>query len=82
MDNIDIILKNHIKEELNKVYTEYKEEYLKELDRKMEAIRNKIVGDAINGISIAISENSPYSNEPNINVMMTIKKDVYLKERN
>lgn len=80
MNNIDIILKNHIKEALNKTYTEYKEEYLKKLDNEMELRRNKIVGDALNGISIAISENSPYSNEPNINIIMNIKKDVYLKE--
>lgn len=80
MENIDVVLKNYIKEELDKVFTEYKEEYLKKLDREMELRRNKIIGEALNGISIAISENTPYSNEPNINVMMTIKKDVYLKE--
>lgn len=80
MDNIDTILKNHIKEELNKAFTEYKNEYLEKLNNEMELKRNKIVGEALNGISIAISENSPYTNEPNINVVMHIKKDVYLKE--
>ena len=78
--DITEIIKQYIREKLHKAYTEYKEDYLNKLNEEMESKRNTIIGDALNGISIAITDNNPYNLEPCINVVMKINKNIYLKK--
>lgn len=77
-NNIITSIKHQIEDDMNKAYTEYKEACLEQLNREMEVRRNNIVGDAINGVSIAMANGDMYLNEPIIRI--EIKKNVYLKE--
>ena len=53
-------IKNKIKEDMNNVYTQFVEDYLKMLETNMEAKRNYIINNIIDGIKISIDNNSHY----------------------
>lgn len=77
-NNIITSIKHQIENDMNEAYTEYKNACLEQLDREMEVKRNNIIGNAINGVSIAMANRDMFLNEPIIRI--EIKKNVYLKE--
>lgn len=65
---LEDVIKKQIKEDIDKTFTEYKNEKLKELDYEIEKRRNEIVGNVVNGIKIYIEERQQLSLEPAINI--------------
>lgn len=66
-------LKDSIKKCIDRDYTKYKEEKLKELDFILESKRNENVTEMLNGISI-MEERNPYGLEPIINIRVENKR--------
>lgn len=77
-NNLVNVIKQHIQQDIDEEYTNYKMQCLKDLDNKLELKRNSVVKDILNGIDVAIQTNAPYSLEPVITVK--IEKKVYIKE--
>lgn len=76
-NNLIDVIKQNIKQEIDKEYTEYKNKCLQELDYKIEANRNECVKKVLDGIDVLLSADNPMSLEPNI--MIKIEKRVVLK---
>lgn len=76
MNNNDFIscIKNSIRYNIDKEYTEYKQSCLADLDEKLEAKRNDVVRQILDGIDVVMTS-ADYSCEPVIQIKInrTIK---------
>lgn len=70
-------IKKELQQSINKEYTEYKEKCLKDLDYKLEAVRNETVKSILDGIDVNILEQQPYSLDPVI--MIKVEKKIIVK---
>lgn len=66
-------IKSQIEKQVNEEFTKYKEQCLQELEYKIEAKRNQIIGNMLDGISIYIQNREEYTNIPAINIRIETK---------
>lgn len=78
MEN-DIIqaIKNQLKTSIDEQYSEYKMKCLENLNYELEAQRNRVVKDILDGIDVVLLDKQPMSLEPIIQIK--VEKKVYIK---
>lgn len=62
-----------VENQINKTYTQYKNNCLEQLDREIESKRNEIVKNVLDGIQISL-DRSELALEPNINIRISVNK--------
>lgn len=79
MENNDIIqaIKNQLKTSIDEQYSEYKMKCLENLNYELEAQRNRVVKDILDGIDVVLLDKQPLSLEPIIQIK--VEKKVYIK---
>ena len=75
----DIIqaIKNQLKTSIDEQYSEYKMKCLENLNYELEAQRNRVVKDILDGIDVVLLDKQPLSLEPIIQIK--VEKKVYIK---
>lgn len=66
-----------VERQINKTYTEYKNNCLEQLDREIEVKRNEIVKNVLDGIQISL-DRSELGIEPIINIRISVNKIIKL----
>lgn len=72
------IIKEQLKNQLDKDFDEYKNKCLQDLNASLELKRNSYITEVLNSINIYLENNSPYTLEPNI--LIKIEKKIIVKE--
>lgn len=78
-NNLMNVIKQEVQKQVDKEYTEYKLECLKDLDYKLEMKRNECVKKILDGIDILLSADNPMSLEPTI--LIKVEKKVILNDQ-
>ncbi len=68
------IIKKEIEEQINKEYTEYKQQKLQDLNIELEKKRNGVVKDILNSITI-LNETEPFG----VNIMIRVENRIVQK---
>ena len=74
-------IKLKMKNELNDIYTQFKEDYLEMLETSMEAKRNHIINSVLDGIKIYVDNNSPLDAPNTYNINIRLENKIIMKEK-
>ena len=75
----DIIqaIKNQLKTSIDEQYSEYKMKCLENLNYELEAQRNRVVKDILDGIDVVLLDKQPLSLEPIIQIKVVKHREVH-----
>ena len=74
-------IKLKMKNELNDIYTQFKEDYLEMLETSMEAKRNHVINSVLDGIKIYVDNNSPLDAPNTYNINIRLENKIIMKEK-